>query len=145
MKPKYAKTLAQHKKNKVKSRYDEKVDEAKKQYDVPTQHQRKIAKDTLKMNDVFANIMGGPSKEEAKKILKKKQRNEALTSRRPFRHGGRNNIKIIHPDIDGSNSERIKSLGKRKKSNAWADDGYNDQSMYKNGKLRTWNKKPKGR
>jgi len=32
-------------------------------------HQLKIARDTLKMNSVFANIMSGPTKEEAKKII----------------------------------------------------------------------------
>jgi len=39
--------------------------------DVPTQHQISIAKKTLKMNDVGANIMGGMSKSEARACLKK--------------------------------------------------------------------------
>ena len=37
---------------------------------VPQQHQLKIAKKTLKMNDVMANVMGGMSKQEAKDFLK---------------------------------------------------------------------------
>ncbi len=36
----------------------------------PEEHQIKIAKDTLKMPDAMAGVMGGPSKEEAKEILK---------------------------------------------------------------------------
>lgn len=36
---------------------------------VPEQHQLRIARDTLKMNDVFARIMGGPTKEEARQII----------------------------------------------------------------------------
>jgi len=47
-----------------------KLGEANSLNDIAKKHQRKIAKKTLKMNDVFANIMGGPNKEEAKKILK---------------------------------------------------------------------------
>ena len=38
---------------------------------VPEQHQLKIAKDTLKMSDVGARIMGGPTKEQAREIIKK--------------------------------------------------------------------------
>ena len=34
-------------------------------------HQLKIAKNTLKMSDVGARIMGGMTKEEAKKIIEK--------------------------------------------------------------------------
>lgn len=37
----------------------------------PEKHQLKIAKQTLKMNDTFANIMGGMTKEEAREFLKK--------------------------------------------------------------------------
>ena len=43
----------------------------KKQLSVPEKHQIKIAKDTLKMSDVGAMIMGGMTKPEAKEILKK--------------------------------------------------------------------------
>jgi len=37
---------------------------------VPQQHQLKIAKKTLKMNDAMAMIMGGMSKPEARDFLK---------------------------------------------------------------------------
>lgn len=36
---------------------------------VPERHQLKIARDTLKMSDVGARIMGGPDKAEAKRII----------------------------------------------------------------------------
>lgn len=48
----------------------------KKVYSVPDQHQRKIAKQTLRYSDAGARIMGGPTKDEARKILGK-----ALSSR----------------------------------------------------------------
>lgn len=38
---------------------------------VPEKHQLKIARATLKMNDVGAMIMGGPTKAEAKEIIKR--------------------------------------------------------------------------
>ena len=34
-------------------------------------HQLKIARQTLKYSDVGAKIMGGPTKEEARKIIKR--------------------------------------------------------------------------
>ena len=46
------------------------VVEAKKALSVPQKHQLKIAKDTLKMSDAGAKVMGGMSKDEAKKFLK---------------------------------------------------------------------------
>jgi hypothetical protein len=39
---------------------------------VPEKHQLKIAKDTLKMSDAGARIMGGMTKKEAKEFLKSK-------------------------------------------------------------------------
>jgi hypothetical protein len=39
---------------------------------VPEQHQKKIAISTLKMNDIMANVMGGMTKEQARKFLKEK-------------------------------------------------------------------------
>lgn len=39
---------------------------------VPEQHQFKIAKSTLRMSDVGASVMGGMSKETARKFLKEK-------------------------------------------------------------------------
>lgn len=38
--------------------------------DVATKHQLRIAKKTLQMNDVFANIMGGMTKDEARAFLR---------------------------------------------------------------------------
>lgn len=35
----------------------------------PDRHQLKIARSTLKMSDVGARIMGGPTKEEAREII----------------------------------------------------------------------------
>lgn len=34
-------------------------------------NQIKIAQKTLQMNDIFVNLMGGPTKEESREILKK--------------------------------------------------------------------------
>lgn len=36
---------------------------------VPEKHQLKVAKDTLKMNDVMARVMGGMTKEQARKVV----------------------------------------------------------------------------
>lgn len=36
---------------------------------VPEQHQLNIARSTLKMNDVMANIMGGMTKAEAREVI----------------------------------------------------------------------------
>ena len=41
----------------------------KKALSVPERHQEKIAKSTLKMNDIGASIMGGMTKEEARRFL----------------------------------------------------------------------------
>lgn len=55
-----------------KDKYGEYVDESiKEELSVPEKHQKKIAIDTLKMHDVGANIMGGMTKEEARKFLSK--------------------------------------------------------------------------
>jgi hypothetical protein len=43
----------------------------KRQLTVPEQHQLKIARHTLKLSDVGARIMGGPTKEEAREIILK--------------------------------------------------------------------------
>ena len=37
---------------------------------VPERHQLKIARDTLKMSDAGALVMGGPTKDEARRIIK---------------------------------------------------------------------------
>ena len=36
---------------------------------VPERHQLNVARKTLKMSDVGARIMGGPSKQEAREII----------------------------------------------------------------------------
>lgn len=41
------------------------------EYDVPTQHQIKIARSTLKMSDAGARIMGGMTKDQARTLLKR--------------------------------------------------------------------------
>ena len=41
--------------------------------DVFEKHKRKIARKTLKLSDVGARIMGGMTKEEARKVLGKKE------------------------------------------------------------------------
>ena len=46
----------------------------KKQLSVPDKHQLKIARDTLKMSDIGAMIMGGMTKAEALVIIKKLER-----------------------------------------------------------------------
>lgn len=43
----------------------------KRELSVPEKHQLRIAKDTLKMSDVGAMIMGGMTKEEAKEFINK--------------------------------------------------------------------------
>lgn len=43
----------------------------RKTYSVPEQHQRKIARQTLKYSDEGARIMGGTTKDEARAILGK--------------------------------------------------------------------------
>jgi hypothetical protein len=40
-----------------------------KNLSVPEKHQLRIARDTLKMSDVGARIMGGPTKEEARAVI----------------------------------------------------------------------------
>lgn len=44
---------------------------------IPEQHQLRIARQTLKMNDVMARIMGGMTKDEARLVI------ERLTGKRP--------------------------------------------------------------
>jgi hypothetical protein len=40
-----------------------------KNLSVPEKHQLRIARDTLKMSDIGARIMGGMSKEEARAVI----------------------------------------------------------------------------
>lgn len=53
------------------------IDGAMRELTVPERHQLKVARDTLRMNDVFARIMGGMTKQEARNIV------ERLTGKRP--------------------------------------------------------------
>lgn len=41
----------------------------KRQLSVPEKHQLRIARDTMKMSDAGARILGGPNKEEARAII----------------------------------------------------------------------------
>lgn len=43
---------------------------SKSKLSVPEKHQLRIARRTLKMSDVGALIMGGPSKDEARRIIR---------------------------------------------------------------------------
>ena len=45
------------------------IGEDKMKLTVPEQHQLKIARDTLKLSDIGALILGGPTKEQAKEII----------------------------------------------------------------------------
>ena len=38
---------------------------------IPEQHQLRVARDTLKMNDVMARVMGGMTKEEAREVIQR--------------------------------------------------------------------------
>lgn len=42
---------------------------AKQQLTVPEQHQLKIARQTLRMSNPMARVMGGPTKDEAREII----------------------------------------------------------------------------
>lgn len=42
----------------------------KKQLSIFDQHRLKIAKDTMKMNPIFINLLGGMTLKEAKKVIK---------------------------------------------------------------------------
>ena len=43
----------------------------KKNLSVPEKHQLKIARDTLKLSDAGARIMGGMTKAEAREVIKR--------------------------------------------------------------------------
>lgn len=40
-----------------------------RQLDVPEKHQLRVARQTLQMSDVMARVMGGPTKEQARRII----------------------------------------------------------------------------
>jgi hypothetical protein len=43
-----------------------------REMDIPTQHQCKVARDTLRMSDAGAAIMGGMTKVQAREVLRDK-------------------------------------------------------------------------
>jgi hypothetical protein len=60
----------------------------KRTLSVPEQHQLKIARDTLKMNDAMVRVMGGPSKTEARAIIARLtgKRANPYSAKAKFRH-----------------------------------------------------------
>lgn len=66
-----------------------------RQRDVPGYHRVRIARSTLKMPDAMARIMGGPTKAEAREILRRYgfKRNPILSVRRP-QPGMR--VRVVH-------------------------------------------------
>ena len=38
---------------------------------IPERHLLRIARDTLRMSDAMVGVMGGPSKEEAREVIKR--------------------------------------------------------------------------
>jgi hypothetical protein len=49
----------------------------KRNLTIPEKHQLKVARDTLRMNDVMARVMGGMTKAEARQVI------ERLTGKKP--------------------------------------------------------------
>lgn len=82
---------------------------------VPDKHQLRIAKDTLKMNPVMARVMGGPSPEEAKEIIKrlkakyglKKEELQVL-------------IKTVKEEVNKVVNEAESSYTAKAKGNGWS-------------------------
>ena len=68
-----------------------KMSEGKRELSVPERHQLKIARDTLKMSDQGAMIMGGMNKEEARKVIQR------LTGKTAKESGGQVNEADLHP------------------------------------------------
>ena len=60
-----------------------------RQLSVPERHQLKIARDTLKMNETMARVMGGPSHAEAREIIYR------LTGKRPTEHNPRGGPRVV--------------------------------------------------
>ncbi len=52
-----------------KAQNPRKILKTRRQLSVPERHQLKIAMDTLRMPDAMANVMGGPTKAEAREII----------------------------------------------------------------------------
>ena len=53
----------------------------KKHLSIPERHQLKIARDTLKLSDIGARIMGGMTKKEAKEIINNLGRTENVNQK----------------------------------------------------------------
>ena len=54
---------------------------------IPEQHQLRIARKTLQMNDIFVAIMGGMTKEEAQRIVDEYKEQRKNRSRRKEKGG----------------------------------------------------------
>lgn len=63
-----------HRKSKLKRRYGH---SKKRELSVFDKHQLKIARDSLRMPDAMLGVMGGPSKEEAREIIRRLTGKEA--------------------------------------------------------------------
>lgn len=66
----------------------------KRTLSVPEQHQLKIARDSLKMPDAMLGVMGGPSKVEAREIVKR------LTGKTPKENPGTKGERITARDVN---------------------------------------------
>lgn len=62
----------------------------KRKLNVPEKHQLKIARSTLKMSDAGAIVMGGMTKEEAKKVIKKLSEASDRTLKTQYKDPNRN-------------------------------------------------------
>jgi hypothetical protein len=51
--------------------------------DVPLRHQMKVARDTLKMTDEGVSILGGMTKDEARRLLQKHTKTRTRKATRP--------------------------------------------------------------
>jgi hypothetical protein len=69
------------------------VAKSRRELSVPERHQLRVALDTLKMNDVMARVMGGPSKEEAREIVKR------LTGKTPRKNPALSGMKVLAPNV----------------------------------------------
>ena len=88
--------------------YGYRVDEAS---DTPTQHALNIARKTVKMNDVFANIMGGMSKKQAHEfLLKHGTRAEKRASEKwLFTHMDKKSVKEEIEQVDEASDKQKKN------------------------------------
>jgi hypothetical protein len=78
----------------------------KRALSVPERHQLRVALDTLKMNDVMARVMGGPSKEEARVIVKR------LTGKTPRENPRRRKNPLEYRTVDTTTVKGIEEAEK---------------------------------